>query len=326
MTQDNSNIPVGSDRLEEMTGDRRKGKKLPGPSFWFLFCILFIAACFLFGWIFGGLVRSGINSLKNQSGDSDPAPIEAPSSSKTRQPALPSQDERAGLPELSEESGPEKSAAAVHSSANAKKPKTIGETDIYLDEDGVWRNLNRGAAEQTKNAGRDIEKTAAPAPPGLISAGAKLLGGSGADGSPGSALAMSIISGLFSSEEGFLQQNSDFSKIAGQISAGLLNPGQGGPLFQFDGDLSKTMEQITGGQAFRKSAPEGLAHDDPLHEIRRKMAAQAREDERRIRELKSQMGKNRPANRIENFEGFERFDPKDAKKITSAWEYFDDPR
>lgn len=73
MTQNNPNPPVGRERLEAMTNDRRKGKR-PGAGFWFFFCALFVAACVAVIWILGGMVKSGVDNIRSGSGS--PAAVE----------------------------------------------------------------------------------------------------------------------------------------------------------------------------------------------------------------------------------------------------------
>lgn len=156
----------------------------------------------------------------------------------------------------------------------------------------------------------------------------------------------SMLSGLFSSENGGMLQGGmgDLAGIVGLISGGLNNAGQSGAS-PFTSDIFQTLEQLSGltgngcgsvGLSFNQlpgglSAPSqtqqnGLSPNDPIHDIRRRMDIQAGNDRRRIQELKSGQQMRQTSSRIENFEGFEQFDPKDAKNITSSWEYFNDPR
>lgn len=337
MTQENSSTPVGSDRLEEMTGDRRKGKRAPGVGFWFFFCLLFAAASVTAIWLIGGLIKGGVENIKGE--PENPAITEPLAPSEDREnknqdtAPVPNENKPTEADELSSALQTQPQTAAQ----NEKKPMTIGETDIYKDENGVWRNLNRGDENMAV-------KSSAARPDPLTTIGAESRSGAPEAASP-AFMIMSAMSGLLSPEGGGTQNSGGLGQLIGLLGAlgGLDLPNQSGQA-QSNGGLSQMLEHLSGvldssgsnGRPPLRQFPGGLETfgqsqsspppNNKSQEIRRQMAAKTREDERRIQELKAMQQKSQSTNRIENFEGFERFDPKDAKNITSSWEYFDDPR
>lgn len=344
MSDDNVNRPVGSERLEEMTGDRRKGKKLPGAGFWLFFCILFVGACVLAVWLFSGLIKSGLDSVDEQPAGAveteSAAPLETSGSGPepaTGAASPPEDEEPAEKPE--EQPAP---SPAVNSGEALDQPVTIGQTDIYLDKDGVWRNINRGEepAAVSKQRSGDSPLAGALTRPGSgtglddISTALPMVismlgsGGQGGSGSGELGSLMDMVFGLLGSG-GPSGQNSGPGDLGSMINliSGLAGSGTAG-----GGDFSKIFEQLGLGGLSAATGPldqptiDGRTQDAYRNEVRRKMTAQTLEDERRIRELQAQARKNSSGGRIESFDGFERFDPAKAGEIKSSWEYFDDPR
>ncbi|MDL2260016.1 hypothetical protein LJB99_04010 [Deltaproteobacteria bacterium OttesenSCG-928-K17] len=317
-------------RLNQMAGDDRRRKKPMGRLFWFMFSLLFIAACVLVIVLFGSLVKSGVEAITTAppaktsappagtSAGESPATGQTPPETESVDQAAPGENEAPGL---------------VTENAVKPQPKTIGQTDIYLDEDGVWRNLNR--EDPSEAPARAKNKTAAapgsgqsPAarPDDLSALLAPFL--NGGTGDANGAQAMDLIStGLGLITGGGL--DSLFDQSGGSGPGGLVGLGEilgglsGGGDF-FDQILGDTGRRISTGAG----RPEGaLAPNDPLHEIRRKMEAQRLESEKRTREIRAKLKSYEPPkDRINNFDGFEPFNPEDAKRITSDWEYFKDPR
>ena len=352
MDPNEHNAPVGNDRLEEMTGDRRKGKKMPGPGFWLLFCILFIGACFLFGWIFGGMIRSGIDSIKSKPEAASPADLNSPEPA-LEQESAPARIETGpaaaapteGNPPTEEPAPAEEPLSQIH--PPVKKPVTIGETDIYLDEDGVWRNLNRGDEPGRSTAssrpnqifpvagglgldGQNLNELS-----GMINMMSGLLGSGGSSAQGGQNLddlsgMISMVSGLLGSGGSSAQGGQNLDDLSGimNLMSGVTGS-RGSSAQQSNGDLMQMLNSLQQGPVSGNQRPwgqGGLSGNDPSLDNRRQMKVKVREAARPAGETKAQIQRPQSGNRIESFEGFERFDPKDAANIKSQWEYFDDPR
>lgn len=302
-------------RLNQMAGDAQRRKKPLGRLFWFMFSLLFIAACVLIVMLFGGLVKSGVEALTSggRAETVEPAAQEAAPESGGPDASVAAPLENKAEPPADKI----KDAPPALTTENRFVPQTIGETDIYLDEDGVWRNLNRGGSASSGRggssplgflgpllsgggAGAEIENNG-QAEPGrdLMSIGLGVLTGGGLDG-------------LFSGGG------------EGLSPGGLPGLGDLGDLSGFGGLFEQLMGAGGGGSGFSPGLPGGDFFQDIQKNLGGGPSAAIRPQMPRFQPPPPRPAA--PQNRIENFSGFERFDPQDAEKITSDWEYFQDPR